>query len=178
MNHYTEKQLRAQNWIDDIISTWRHSKNTEMVSKLLMEVPEIERLMVLESLIWIALEATEWELASFCVSKGICIESESDELSDWGSIRKAMEDFGDPADIVEWLLKNGAEIDRRGWLDRTPLMYASKNGYSDTVKTLVASGADVNAYSEIDGGCSPLMAARSGGHGDIAKFLIENGAKV
>ncbi|HUG18807.1 MAG TPA: ankyrin repeat domain-containing protein [Planctomycetaceae bacterium] len=177
MKHYTEKQLRAQDNLNKIFSAWQHSKNTEIISQLLMEVHETERLMVLEDLMWIALEATEWELASYCVSAGISINAESDELLDCESIRKTMENFGDRADIVEWLLKNGAEIDCRGWLNHTPLMYASKKGYSDTVKTLVSNGADVNAYSEIDGGCSPLMAARSGGHGGIAKLLIENGAK-
>lgn len=177
MKHYTEKQLRAKGQLGNIFATWQHSKDAKIASQLLEEIHEDERHMILEELLWIALGAREWDLASFCVSQGVSIKSEADDLMDWGSIRKSMDIYDDRADIVEWLLQNGAEIDRRGWLDRTPLMFAAKKGFVETVKMLVAKGADVNAYSSVDGGCTPLMAARYSGHSEIIRLLIMSGAE-
>jgi ankyrin repeat protein len=57
----------------------------------------------------------------------------------------------------------------------TALMFASREGYLDTVKTLVEAGADVN---EVDPGdeSSPLMVAIINGRFDTAMYLLEHGA--
>ncbi len=57
----------------------------------------------------------------------------------------------------------------------TALMLASRGGYTDAVKTLVAAGADVNQVSAGDK-TSPLLIAAINGHFDLAQWLLEQGA--
>ena len=56
----------------------------------------------------------------------------------------------------------------------TPLLFASRQGYTASVKALVAGGADINATSA--DGTTPLLIATINGHFDLAKFLLESGA--
>ena len=57
----------------------------------------------------------------------------------------------------------------------TALMFAARQGYLDTVQTLVAAGADVN---QVDPGdkTSPLMIAIINGRFDAAMYLLDRGA--
>ena len=56
----------------------------------------------------------------------------------------------------------------------TPLHIASSNGYSDIVKYLIKSGA--NLEEETSGKATPLLCASYYGHIEIVNFLIQNGA--
>ena len=64
-------------------------------------------------------------------------------------------------------------IDKQG--GHTALILASRGGYIDAAKTLVAAGADVNQISEGDA-TSPLLIATINGHFDLAKWLLDQGA--
>jgi len=78
-------------------------------------------------------------------------------------------------DVVELLLKAGADVNaitEDGW---TPLMMAS-NGQKDVVELLLKAGADVNAITE--DGWTPLMRASWYGHKDIIELLLLAGADV
>lgn len=56
----------------------------------------------------------------------------------------------------------------------TALLYASREGYMDTVRALVESGANVN---QVNGDkLSPLVTAIMNGHLDLAKYLLDHGA--
>ena len=55
------------------------------------------------------------------------------------------------------------------------LFNAAQNGNAETVRKLIALGADVN-YQKKDG-WTPLMTAAAEGHADAVKVLLENGAK-
>jgi uncharacterized protein len=57
----------------------------------------------------------------------------------------------------------------------TALILASRSGYAEAVKTLVAAGADVNQISSGDR-TSPLLIAAINGHFDVAKWLLDQGA--
>lgn len=54
------------------------------------------------------------------------------------------------------------------------LIIAARDGHLDTVKRLVAEGADV----DVRHGYTPLMAAARFGHVDIIQFLLTKGADV
>jgi uncharacterized protein len=64
-------------------------------------------------------------------------------------------------------------IDKQG--GHTALILASRSGFIDAAKTLVAAGADVNQISAGDL-TSPLLIAAINGHFDLAKWLLEQGA--
>jgi ankyrin repeat protein len=64
-------------------------------------------------------------------------------------------------------------IDTQG--GHTALILASRSGYFDAAKVLVAAGADVNQISAGDK-TSPLLIAAINGHFDLAKWLLEPGA--
>ena len=55
------------------------------------------------------------------------------------------------------------------------MILASRSGFIDAAKTLVAAGADVNQISAGDK-TSPLLIAAINGHFDLAKWLLDQGA--
>jgi uncharacterized protein len=102
------------------------------------------------------------------------------------------------AEAVKLLLASGAQTDlavARAWRDNvggiTPLMAAAGLGYQlndtrgklkteaqaiETIKLLLAAGADINAQDER--GHTALFGAVFRGWTDVARFLAENGAKL
>jgi len=56
------------------------------------------------------------------------------------------------------------------------LMYNSRDGNLEIVKTLIENGLDIN--SKLYDGNTPLMAACRNIHFDVAEFLLKNGADV
>ncbi len=59
----------------------------------------------------------------------------------------------------------------------TALLFAARQGYTDTVKALLDGGADINQANAGDK-TSPLLMAIINGHFDLAMLLIERGANV
>ena len=57
----------------------------------------------------------------------------------------------------------------------TPLLYAVRQGYSESTEALLKAGADINQVSVGDK-TSPLMMAIINGHFDLAKSLLEHSA--
>ncbi|MFN8059733.1 MAG: ankyrin repeat domain-containing protein [Vicinamibacterales bacterium] len=57
----------------------------------------------------------------------------------------------------------------------TPLLFAARQGYAESVRTLLHAGADVNQVSAGDR-TSPLLIATINGHLDLAQMLLEQGA--
>ena len=59
----------------------------------------------------------------------------------------------------------------------TPLLFATRQGYAESVDALLKAGADVNQISAGDKS-SPLLMAVINGHFDIAQTLLARGANV
>lgn len=57
----------------------------------------------------------------------------------------------------------------------TPLLFAARQGYIESVLALLDAGADINQVSAGDH-TSPLLMATINGHFDLAKLLLERGA--
>ncbi len=81
--------------------------------------------------------------------------------------------------ILKMLLDAGAKVDRRtkinGYGNMTALYVAAQNGYTESVRTLIEAGADVN-IPDFDG-TTPLNRAKMGKHLEIIELLKRAGAK-
>lgn len=74
----------------------------------------------------------------------------------------------------EVLLSKGANVNGAGMHGMRPIMSAAEGGNLQTVRLLVAKGADVNAHNESG---SALMWAVDADNTEIVRFLISNGAE-
>lgn len=79
-------------------------------------------------------------------------------------------------EIIEALIKSGADINSRDGDGVTAITYSAIMGYFDMVDLLLYYGADIEMKS--DDGTTPLMAAIWAGYTDIADLLIQNGANM
>ena len=79
-------------------------------------------------------------------------------------------------DDIEDVIKDGAAVDARDNVRRTPLLQACIKGHLDAVKVLLRYGAKVNdrdMYGRI-----ALLWAAIEGHTDIVRLLLVNGSDV
>jgi ankyrin repeat protein len=79
-------------------------------------------------------------------------------------------------DAVSRFIQEGAEVDQRDALGRTPLMLAAERGHVPVVRLLLYSGARVNATDRT--GTPPLVWAALGGHDEVGRVLINSGARI
>jgi len=77
---------------------------------------------------------------------------------------------------VKSLLAEGAEVDARDEIGKTPLIIAADKGYFPIVQLLIQNGADINAQHNLQ--WTALMFAAGNGHSTIVKLLVENGANI
>ncbi|KAJ8564070.1 hypothetical protein ON010_g7274 [Phytophthora cinnamomi] len=76
--------------------------------------------------------------------------------------------------IVEFLLDEGAEVDKKEWgSGKTALALAAMNGHLEVVQTLVDHDANVNKADE--DGKTPMWLAVRNGHTKVAEWLREMG---
>ncbi len=76
-------------------------------------------------------------------------------------------------ELVELLLRGGADPNQPDNLGMTPLMYASTFGATEIVKLLVESGADVRTAT--DDGQDALYFAMSRDRPDLVRYLLDSG---
>ncbi len=79
------------------------------------------------------------------------------------------------AEIVEFLVGQGGNLETTNAAGSTPLIVAAESGYFDIVELLVAKGANVNAKDRR--GQTPLSSAIARRQTDVAQFLRQNGAE-
>jgi len=77
-------------------------------------------------------------------------------------------------ETVQWLVKNGADINATDKHRKTPLRKAAQAGHTKTVACLVDHGADLNAAD--NKGNTPLLAATKMLHTKTVACLVEHGA--
>ncbi len=80
-------------------------------------------------------------------------------------------------EVVQALIKNGADLNAKDKDSKTALMIAAEYGHLEVVKALLNNGADVNAKAK-NFNKTPLMFAAEYGHVEVVKALLNNGADV
>ena len=108
------------------------------------------------------------EIVKLLVSSGANVNAEDGPLGQAAYVG----DIG----IMECLISNGAEINRKNYWGQTPIFSAAEGGRLEAAKLLIARGATVNAQGDF--GATPLLVAVSNGCASVAKLLIDNGADV
>jgi hypothetical protein len=78
------------------------------------------------------------------------------------------------ADVLNVLLKAGADINKASRFYRPPLHAAAQNGQRECVEILIHSGADINMK---DGTVTAVDVAMRGRHEDIVKILRDAGGR-
>jgi len=80
-------------------------------------------------------------------------------------------------DMIEYLFKRHADINKANANGATPLLIAALKGHFDVVQRLIQHGAKVDVTDVT--GVTPLIYAIQGRHFDVARFLVEEaGANV
>lgn len=82
---------------------------------------------------------------------------------------------GNP-DLVKFLIKAGADVNRRQVFGRTALMYAARGGNREIVDLLIAAKAKPNARDK--NGSTALMGAVQHQKEEAVRLLLERGARV
>ncbi len=77
--------------------------------------------------------------------------------------------------VIQNLLRQGADVNARGWLDVTPLMRAAYRGNGAMTEYLIQAGADINRKDI--GGATALHLASREGHANIVQLLLAHGAE-
>ncbi|XP_059487774.1 uncharacterized protein LOC132203777 [Neocloeon triangulifer] len=81
---------------------------------------------------------------------------------------------GGDHDLIEMLLKNGADVNYMVYSLETALHKAAKEGQLKAAKILLSKGANINAETKF--GISPLSLAVEEGHAGMVEYLLERGA--
>ena len=83
----------------------------------------------------------------------------------------------DHNDIVQLMIKSGADIEVMNRYGDRPLCHACWNGHFEVVKTLIEHDVDLNVEN-VPYKVTPIFHACRGGNLEIVRILIENGANV
>ena len=101
----------------------------------------------------------------------------SDSLTEYGDTFLLLASKGGHHELVEYMLLQGADVDKANEDQLTPLIAASENGNSRVVQLLLNAGANVNAV----GGClgrTALYSACRNDHMEVVNLLLHARADV
>jgi ankyrin repeat protein len=158
----------------DLLDDFSRTHDFTLIREYLRWVNGFERESLLKTIFWKALASADWRLAELLLGEGL--ELAPDDIGDFGPIHSAISQFGNRADVVSWLIDHGAEVERRGSAEFTPLMMAADRGLLEIADLLIRRGADVNATTVIDNNDTALTIAARRGNEEAVRFLLERGA--
>ena len=79
--------------------------------------------------------------------------------------------------VVQYLAKQGADMEKANFSGNTPIIYASNQGHLDVVRCLLEQGANRDKAASSDG-YTPLHCAAQQGNLETAKLLMVYGADL
>jgi ankyrin repeat protein len=170
------------------------NRNAEMTSALLKAGADPNATLPGgETLLMTAARAGNAEVADTLVKSGANVAAKGPSFGETALMIAAAEN---QAGVIRVLLQHGGERDGRSTTmvypkDRfglegvvtilphgnwTPLMYAAREGASESIRVLAEAGAQLDAADP--DGTTPLLLAVTNGHFDAAALLVEKGANV
>ncbi len=112
-----------------------------------------------------------FEIAKYLHAKGGDVNAVSTNASGYTALTGAV--TSGHAEIVKWLLDNGAEPNYSYTNGYTPLLAAAANGRLEILKTLLGHGADLRAKT--GDGKNALAIAIERKHAEVENFLRQKG---
>lgn len=177
MSEHAERSTMI-NSLNQLQRAWSEFLASRNIDALLLEM-ETNPLTTDEHAVrWLfltALDAAEWGAAEAIARKYPILIHPPDPNTD-GPLHRALWELCDCPAAIAWLLDHGAERDRRGANNWTPLHFAATQGFLESVRTLLDYGTPVDIGTGIDGDVTPLMEATSRGHEAVAQLLQSRGA--
>ena len=169
-------------WLSREVEKWSNNsgEGLSIADALRLVTPE-EAESLTASLFFEAMRSENWNLARECLS--VCphlIDPPSRDVGTEGPIHDILRapKLSDASKLkaVLWLSTHEANLERRGFLDWTPLMLAVAWEKVEWVKAFLQAGANANAWTDIDGHGNSLMEAVRLGRQDLAELLLSHGA--
>ena len=113
-------------------------------------------------------------IVRFLIENGSDVNASVDSENCYTSIHIATK-VGSP-DIIEILIKAGANVNSRNYYDAMPIHVAVSFGYLDCVKLMTRYGADINARGPRS--WRPIHFAVFKNFIEVVQYLLQNGAEV
>jgi len=127
------------------------------------------------SALYVAINFRKYDLARFFVTE---LQMDVNEANDVGLTALHIASLqSDDLDFLEFLVEEGAKINRKASLGSTPLILASTYGYVEAVEKLLELGAEIEEQNSV--GMSALLAASfHSGCKETVECLINAGANL
>ncbi len=117
--------------------------------------------------LFVALASGNSRIAEMFLKKGASLDADA-------LLREATVAGISDRDVMNFLVKHGADVNKVYADGKTPLILAVENSHRLVTKSLIGRGADVNLTD--GGGRSPLKVAEDVDNQDIIRLLLRNGA--
>ncbi|KAL7801877.1 ankyrin repeat-containing domain protein [Trichoderma afarasin] len=122
----------------------------------------------------LAIERKQEDVAKLLLNRGADIDMKQRKGS--STMLHLMVDFG-TADMINFLLDHGANIEAKKDNGYTPFGLAIERGEEDMAKLLLSRGADINMKQRKDGDTILHLMVELG-KADMVKFLLDHGANI
>ncbi|KAF9591774.1 hypothetical protein IFM89_007104 [Coptis chinensis] len=127
------------------------------------------------SLLHVAVSLNQTEVVKVMASvDGVASVVNTTDEEGWAPIHSAASIGND--DILDILLKIGADVNLKNDGGRSALHYAASKGWLKIAEILISHNAKLNQKDKV--GCTPLHRAASTGNSSLSELLIEEGAEV